>query len=321
MILVTGAQGLVGREVSRMLVALGHDVRGADIRPGPKQPGVTAVLADLRIPHDCAAACSGVTTIVHTAARQYHDGVPAFGRRAFFRSNVTMTENLVEAAVAADAKHIVYVSSDMVYGLPPDRPLRETDEPSPIGEYGRSKLAGEHACEASRAVDLKVTVLRPRLVIGPGRLGVLRRLFDRIRSGRRVPMFGDGRNRYQMVAVDDVARACVLAVQSSVEGTFNLGSAEPPSVRELLSELIRRAESRARLRSLPKRPAIAALRMLDLLRIAPLVPEQFLIAGEDYVLDTREAAGRLGWKPQHSDIDMLWQAYETYVRGTGGKRS
>ncbi|MFN0136095.1 MAG: NAD-dependent epimerase/dehydratase family protein [Phycisphaerae bacterium] len=320
MILVTGSQGLVGREVCRMLTSLGHIVRGIDVRPGLDQPGVATMLGDLLIPHDCTAACRGATAIIHTAARQYHDGVPAFGRRAFFRANVTMTENLVEAAVAADVKHIVYVSSDMVYGLPPDRPLRETDEPNPIGEYGRSKLAGERACEAAREVDLKVTVLRPRLIIGPGRLGVLRKLFDRIRSGGRVPMFGDGRNRYQMVAVDDVARACVLAAQGGIEGTFNLGSSEPPIVRELLSEVIRRAASRSRLRVLPKRPAIAALRMLDLLRIAPLAPEQFLIAGEDYVLDTREAAGRLGWKPQHSDIDMLWQAYEAYVRGDVGKQ-
>jgi nucleoside-diphosphate-sugar epimerase len=60
--------------------------------------------------------------------------------------------------------------------------------------------------------------------------------------------------------------------------------------------------------------ARAALWSLHAVRMAPLVPEQFRIADVDYVLDTARAGQALGWRPQLTDADMLWSAYQTYVR-------
>ena len=51
--------------------------------------------------------------------------------------------------------------------------------------------------------------------------------------------------------------------------------------------------------------------------MAPLNPEQFRIAGVDYVLDTSKAARQLGWQPQQRDADMLWSAYDHYIRQSG----
>jgi dTDP-glucose 4,6-dehydratase len=225
-----------------------------------------------------------------------------------------MTRNLVDAAAVASVKQFVMLSSDMVYGLPPARPLTECDEPRPIGPYGRSKLASERICAQARSRGLRVTILRPRLIIGSGRLGVLRRLFDRIRLGRSVPIIGPGHQRYQMVSVSDVADACILAIQNPCDETLNLGSADPPTVRELLADVILRAGSRSRLLSLPRWMARAALWSLDAVRMAPLMPEQFCIADVDYVLDTTKAERVLGWRPRLTDADMLWSAYQTYVR-------
>jgi dTDP-glucose 4,6-dehydratase len=263
-------------------------------------------------PDACRTACVGVTTIVHTAALQHHSSPPRVGRERFFSANVTMTRNLVGAAVLAGVRHIVFVSSDMVYGVPPGRPLCESDSPRPIGPYGRSKLASERVCEAARASGLTVTILRPRLIVGPGRLGVLTRLFDRIRAGKSVPMLGDGGNRYQMVGVADVAAACIAAIERPIDGTFNLGSSDPPHVRTLLDELCRRADTGSRVSRLPLLPAHAALWTLHAMRIAPLVPEQFRIAAVDYVLDTTAARRDLEWTPKLNDTEMLWQAYLTY---------
>lgn len=314
MILVTGAQGLVGRELVRMLVERGDSVRGVDLLPQCAETrGADHVVGDLCDPAVCTLACAGVASIVHTAARQYHSGVPRIGRRRFFSANVTMTRNLLDAAVAAGARRFVLVSSDMVYGIPRQCPIDEEHETSPIGPYGASKLESERVCELARERGVCVTILRPRLIVGPGRLGVLRRLFDRVREHRSVPMLGDGRNRYQMVAVADVARACALAVHSRCDATLNLGSADPPPVRELLADLIRRAGSRSRLRSIPRGAANAALSVLQALRVAPLHAEQSRIATVDYVLSTRLASRLLGWKPAYSDADMLFGAYDSYV--------
>src|SRR5207237_62042 len=144
--------------------------------------------------------------------------------------------------------------------------------------------ACEQICGNARTLGLTVTIFRPRLIIGPGRLGVLQKLFDRIRLGRVVPILGDGRQRYQMVSVSDVAAACMLALRNPCDGTYNLGSMNPPSVRELLSTLCRRAGSNSTIVSLPRRLARAALWSLHGLRLSPLTPEQFRIADVDYVL-------------------------------------
>lgn len=315
MILVTGAAGLVGRELVGQLTAPGVPVRGLDLRPMESMVGAESIVGDLLDPIVCARTCAGVRTIVHTAARQYHSDVPRWGRRRFFDANREMTRNLVDAAVAAGAAHLVFISSDMVYGLPHGRPFTESDDPRPIGPYGASKLASEAICAAARDHGLRVTIFRPRLIIGPGRLGVLKKLFDRIRAGLSVPMLGDGRNRYQMVAVSDVVTACRLAIEKPIDAMLNLGSANPPTVRTLLESLCERAESNSRPRALPGCIARAGLWSLHAFRVAPLSPEQFRIADVDYVLDTSHATQLLGWRPRYSDADMLWSAYETYVSG------
>ncbi len=331
MILLTGAMGLVGREILTQAARAALPIRAFDHhRTDPaftlaKPPATLEHVHGDLLDHDtCRRACRGVDVVIHTAARQYHSGVPRWHMDEFFTANVVMTHNLVTAAVDAGARHLVLVSSDMVYGLPPvrpdpdtasprPRPVREDDPCHPVGPYGRSKLESEQIARAAEAGGLGLTVLRPRLIIGPGRLGVLRRLFDRIRRGARVPLIGDGRNRYQMVAVSDVAAACLLAATGRVAGTFNLGSSDPPSVRELLLELIRRAGSSSRLLPTPAGLMHAALWALHALRAAPLVPEQFRIASVDYVLDTAAARSILGWQPQFSDVDMLWAAYAAYT--------
>ncbi len=313
MILVTGAAGLLGRELLAQLAAQGAACRGVD-RNDVGAGAFERIQGDLRDWQVCAQACVGVKALVHAAAVQHHSGVPRWGREAFFLANVRMTEPLVAAAIAAGVRQIVLVSSDMVYGMPIKTPVPETHTPRPIGPYGRSKLASEGVCLQARAAGVCVTILRPRLIVGPGRLGVLKRLFDRIRENLPVPMLGRGENRYQMVAVSDVASACRCALQRMRDGVFNLGSQDPPPVRELLGELIRRARSTSSLRVLPASLANAGLWALHSVRLAPLVPEQFRIASVDYVLDTRRAQEQLGWQPQQNDLEMLWQAYQTYAQ-------
>jgi dTDP-glucose 4,6-dehydratase len=158
-----------------------------------------------------------------------------------------------------------------------------------------------------------VTILRPRLIIGPGRLGVLRRLFDRVRDDKAIPVVGDPKNRYQMVSVRDVAAACLLALRDSVAGTFNLGSDNPPGVRDLIRTLRDRAGSSSRIVTVPRAAAHAGLWLLESARCAPLRAEQFRLTGRDCVLDTTRARDLLGWRPQDSDVEMLCQAYRAYV--------
>lgn len=317
MILVTGSGGLLGSELIGQVVQRNRAARGADLLDHGPEGKCEYIQADLRDPSACRRLCKGAETVVHTAALQHHSRPPKVGREAFFQQNVSMSRNIADAAEAAGVRQIIFVSSDMVYGIPRHGPFRESDTPNPIGPYGRSKLASEQACLAKRRAGIKVTVFRPRLIVGPGRLGVLTKLFDRIREGKSVPLIGNGMNRYQMVAVRDVASAILLAIEKESEGVFNLGSSEVPTIAALIEQVARRADSPSKVLPTPRFVTEAALWVLHLMRVGPLVPEQFRIAGVDYILDTSAAQAELGWSPQFNDVEMLWQAYDQYVNGSG----
>jgi len=315
-ILVTGAAGLLGRELVRELCADGAPVRGLDVvaAPDPRLPGYQAHTGDLLDPAVCRAAVEGVSAVVHAAAVQFHTpGCPRVGLERFFGRNIAMTGHLLEACQAAGIERFVFVSSDMVYGAHGTGPLREDGPTRPSGPYGRSKLAGEEQCRRAWERMTHVAILRPSMTIGPGRLGLLKRLFDRVRTDRPIPMLGHGANRHHMIAVDDLAVACRLALAHSGHGTYNIGASEPTPVRDLLAELCRRAGSRSRLVALPASAALIALDLLWRLRLSVMNPEQYLIAPREYVLDTSAARAKLGFEARHRDVDALFATYRWYL--------
>jgi dTDP-glucose 4,6-dehydratase len=154
------------------------------------------------------------------------------------------------------------------------------------------------------------------LIVGPGRLGVLAKLFQLIQRGWPVPLIGDGRNSYQMVSVFDCVTAVEAALAKGVpDGAFNLGSLDPPSVRELLQWVIAEAGSRSRLVPTPGGPLKAMLAALDFVGLPLLYPEQFKIADLNYLVDVSSTMAALGWRPRHDDADMLAAAYAEFRAG------
>jgi dTDP-glucose 4,6-dehydratase len=204
----------------------------------------------------------------------------------------------------------------MIYGHAQSVPIREDHPAEPLGEYGRSKLASEALCRRYREKGMAISIFRPRLIIGPGRLGILAKLFRLIDAHLPVPMIGSGRNAYQFVSVFDCAAAARLAWEAGVpNGEYNLGSDDPPPVRDLLSGLIREAGSRSLLVPTPAPLVKAALDFLDFINLPLMDPEQYLIADEYCVVDTSRAAADLGWRAQHRDDAMLIAAYREYRDG------
>ena len=191
--------------------------------------------------------------------------------------------------------------------MPPDHPQ------NPLGPYGRSKYAAEKILLATESI--RATIFRPRLITGPGRLGILGKLFTLIKAGLPVPMIGSGTNRYQMVGVRDCARAAILAMAAGCpSGPFNLGSAEPPTTRELLQKIIEHAKSHSRLIPLPAGLLKPVLGAMDAVGLTLLFPEQFGIADIDILLDTSETRRVLGWAPLRGDVDMMNAAYDAFAR-------
>jgi nucleoside-diphosphate-sugar epimerase len=236
--------------------------------------------------------------------------------RGVFDANVAATTNVLAAALAAGIRKVVHVSSSGVYGVPRTVPVTEDHPQRPIGSYGRSKVRSEELCREYLARGLDVAMLRPVSLFGPWMKGIFLMLFEWVRTGRAAYILGDGRNRVELASAWDVADACILAAErpESRGEVMHLGSAGVPTVREQVEALIRHAGSRSRVVALPAGPIRAGARVLHALGLSPLVPEHYLLADCEYVLDSARARRVLGWTPRHTNVSMMNEAYDWYVR-------
>jgi len=313
--IITGGSGFVGSALTRLLAARGAEIVNFDLVPPANQLDLRhmdVIQGDVTRSEDLERlALRSDDVVYHLAARQFAGSLPARGRCQWFRDvNVIGTRNVLGAMRVAGARHLVYFSTDMTYGIPTACPVPPTHPQNPLGPYGRSKLAAE---KHIRDAGICATIFRPRLITGPGRLGILAQLFRLIRVGLPVPMIGSGNNRYQMVGVEDCARAAILAVEKNCpRGPYNLGSNAPPTTRKLLSEIIRHAGTRSFLVPMPAALLKYVLSLLDMSGFTLLYPEQFRIADLDILLDTTETERVLGWQPLLTDIEMMNAAYDTF---------
>lgn len=314
---ITGGAGFVGERLVRALQARGERTLVFD-QVAPSAGAGDIVQGDIRDPGDLARVRLGPDDIVHhLAARQFHGKVPRWNRDAWFADvNAGGTDALLTAMAAGGARRLVFFSTDMTYGLPEGTPVAPDHPQHPIGPYGRSKLTAEAMIRnAVEGGMLKATIFRPRLIAGAGRLGILAKLFGLIAHGLPVPMIGSGRNRYQMIAVEDCVAAALRAVDYGLPShAYNLGAEAPPTVRDLLTAVIARAGSRSVLVPTPAGAVRSVLAVMDRAGATLMYPEQYAIADADYVLDTTRTRADLNWMPARRDEDILFDAY-THFRG------
>ena len=252
--------------------------------------------------------------VYHFAARFLVPILPRAERKDYFWQALYVgTVNVLEWMQEKGLKNMVYYTTDMVYGHTVENPRTSFCANKPLwrGEYQT-----EHLADENREKGFNIILFRPRLIIGHGRLWILEKFFKLVDKNLPVPTIGSGRNYYQFTSVSDCADACFAAVENKFpnENSY-LGSSNPPTVNELLKQLIDEANSTCML--IPT-PAFAVKWTLDLLdRIGkPLMdPEQYWIADETCMLDCSKGQCLLGWTPKDDDTSMLLLAYRDYKAG------
>lgn len=314
---IFGGDGFVGRHLASKLVADGEDVLVVDIVKSdlPHYAKCAWLHADVTDARQVNAVPIAAGDMVYNlSAKMLSPIVTRAERHAFFYPvNYDGTKHIIEAMDRAGAKDLVHFTTDMIYGHTVTTPMTEDHPVAPLGEYGMSKLETEHLAADWRIRGMNISLFRPRLIIGPGRLGILEKLFKLIDANLPVPMIGSGRNPYQFISVFDCAEAARLAWKAGVPNeAYNLGSLNPPPVRKLLGDLIRHAGSKSILIPTPGWAVKKTLDLLDAVNKPIMDPEQYLIADEECVLDVSKGGRQLGWVPQYRDEDMLIAAYSEY---------
>ncbi|WP_054308046.1 NAD(P)-dependent oxidoreductase [Mesorhizobium sp. 1M-11] len=323
---IIGGDGFVGRHLAPKLVADGEEVVVADIVKSDLKHYRSArhVHCDVTDPASLAKLGIKAEDMVYNLSAKMLSPIQVRAKRRdfFYPVNYHGTINIIEAMDKAGAPRLVHFTTDMIYGHTVTHPMTEEHPVSPLGEYGMSKWETEQLAAEWRKRGMSISLFRPRLIIGPGRLGILEKLFKLIDWNLPVPMIGSGRNPYQFISVFDCAEAARLAWKAGVPNeAYNLGSINPPPVRKLLGDLVRHAGSKSILLPTPGWAVKRTLDLLDLMNMPIMDPEQYLIADEDCVLDVSKGERQLGWVPQYRDEDMLIAAYSEYrakKNGTAG---
>jgi nucleoside-diphosphate-sugar epimerase len=308
--LVTGGSGYFGSLLVRRLVDRGHAVRVLDLADVDDRPaGVEVVRGDVRDRATVAEAVAGCDVVFHNVAQ-----VPLAKDPELLRTvNVDGTQRLLDAARVARVRKVVHTSSSAVFGVPRSNPVLPTTVPEPREAYGHAKLAAEWACLATANAGLDVSIVRPRTILGHGRLGIFGILFDWIADGADPVVLGYGANRYQFVHADDLADACIAAAGVEGPGVFNIGTDRFGTMAETLAALCRHAGTGSRVRRAPVAPAVVAMRMSARLGLSPFAPYHWLMYSKSMWFDIDHACEQLDWRPVWSTDEMFAQSYDWFV--------
>ena len=192
--------------------------------------------------------------------------LPLYSKEDIYSTDVGGTEMVLSESFKKGIERVIFISSTAVYGVPDHHPLVEEDELIGVGPYGEAKIEAEKICEKYRKKGMCVPVIRPKSFIGPERLGVFALLYDWASSGKNFPMIGSGKNRYQLLDVEDLCEAIYLTAtleREKVNDTFNIGAEEYTTMKEDYQAVLDKAGFGKRIIGFPAKPAILALRILN----------------------------------------------------------
>ena len=310
--LVTGGSGFLGNLMSRHLATMGEAVRTLDIwEDASHLPDIEFINCSILNREGVALAMKGVDVVYHMAALV---PVARASIRDSYQVNVEGTRIVVEEAARANVKCFIHLSSSSIFGIPTRCPIDSKSLPKPVDPYGKSKLASELAAEEiAHKTGMSLISIRPRTVLGEGRLGIFQLLFDWIKRDMDVYTMGSGNNTIQFIHANDLISACLLLRDMGKSGSYNIGTDRYTTVRKMLESLINHAESHSQIKNLPESLTINMLKLFDKLDLIPLVPFHYLTYGKDFYCDLSPLA-KLGWKPKYSNVEMLCESYDSFIR-------
>ena len=327
-VLVTGASGMLGGAVARVLAARGDEVTVMQRRSSGL--GFREVLGDVADPEAVREAVAGQHGVVHLAAK-----VDVTGPEAdYVRANVVGTRNVLAACTGLGVERLVQVSSPSVSHTGSSlvgAPAGPADPQHARGPYARTKAQSELealAADQTGPGPLAVVAVRPHIVWGPGDTQLVERIVERGRAGR-LPLLGTGAALVDTTYVDNAADALVAALDRApqVHGeAFVVSNGEPRPVGEIFGDFCAAAGVPRPTRHVPARLAVAAGGLVEAVwslrrsddRQPPMtrfLAEQLSTA---HWFDQRRTREALAWTPAVTIAEGLERLAE-HFRGTSAR--
>lgn len=249
-VLVTGGAGFIGSNLVAELLRKGKSVKVLDNFSSGKRENlmkfgkdIELIEGDIRSYHIVREAVNDVDVIFHQAALP---SVPRSIKDPITTNevNVNGTLNVLDAAVSASVRRVIYASSSSVYGDNPELPKHEGMLPNPLSPYAVSKLAGEKYCAVfSRVYGLETIALRYFNVFGPNQdpgsqySAVIPKFITAMEKDQRPVIYGDGEQSRDFTFVSNVVDANILASESKIDSamTLNCACSGQVTLNELVS--------------------------------------------------------------------------------------
>ena len=277
----------------------------------PERDQITFLQGDIRDQKAVRESMVDADLVIHTAA-----ALPLYTPEDIYTTDVIGTRNLLEQAKEYGVKRFIHISSTAVYGVPDHHPLYETDPVDGVGPYGEAKVEAEAVCEGFRANGICVPIIRPKSFVGPERLGVFAIFYEWASEGRSFPMIGSGKNRYQLLDVEDLCRAilpCITLPEEEVNTAFNIGSKQFATMRQDYQAVLDEAGFSKCIVPFPAGPVIFALKILEALKLSPLYPWIYETASKDSFVSIEKAQKVLNFDPQYSNQEAMIRNYRWYL--------
>ena len=321
-VLVTGATGLVGSRLAKLLLERGDTVRLLVRDPSRAQSlrdaGAELTQGDLRRPQQIRPAVEEAEVVYHCAAQV---ALPYEGDRTkILQTNVEGTANLLDACAKAGIRRFVLASSVAVYGETTEENVTEDHPIQPSGPYAESKALAERVVQ-NYAGDFETVLVRPCIIYGPGDRNFLPMFFEKLPNGF-LPLVSGGHQLLDMVYTSDVAQALMLA--GTVDGiageAYNVTDGERHTVRELFELFGSLSRRRLRTVSVPY-PLAYGLASLSTAwqkfrkpNAEPLVtPESVRVLTYPHHYDISKIRRELGFAPQVPIDDGMRRTVEWYL--------
>jgi nucleoside-diphosphate-sugar epimerase len=310
---VTGGAGFLGTKLVKKLVKKGDEVIVFDkvsFKSVELPKNARYIQGDVVDFHKFSKELKGVDCVYHCAA-----ALPiSKSGNYFWKVNVEGTEKILKASLKHNVRKLIFVSSSAIYTPKKELlPINEKTIMKPLGTYGSSKYDAEIVIKKYKKKGLDITSVRPRTILGEGRLGIFQILFEWISKNKKIYILGKGDNLFQFLGLDDLIDAMILADKKRcVNEDFNLGAEKYGTIRGDLEWLIKKVGSKSPVVSINVWIGRNLLLILDKIGLSPLVDLHYKSPHKAFYFDISKAKRILGWKPKQSNKDLLFKTYDWY---------